>query len=85
MLPHLRFAGWFGRATAVLVGRTPAPPTERFTQHDALHHALGDLPVPVVFEVDIGHVPPQLALVNGALATLELTGSARGTLVQRLV
>ena len=85
MLHHLRYAGWFDRATGVLIGRTPAPATEGFSQVDALHHALGDLPVPVVFDVDVGHVPPQMALVNGALATMELTGSGRGTLVQQLV
>ena len=85
MLHHLRYAGWFDSANAVLVGRTPAPPTDGFTQLDALRHALGDLPAPVVHEVDLGHVPPQLALVNGALATVELAGSARGTLVQQLV
>jgi muramoyltetrapeptide carboxypeptidase LdcA involved in peptidoglycan recycling len=85
MLHHLRYAGWFDRATGVMVGRTPAPASEGFTQVDALQHALGDLPVPVVYDVDIGHLPPQMALVNGALATMELTGSGRGTLVQRLV
>ena len=85
MLHHLRYAGWFDRATGVLVGRTPAPATVGFSQVDALHHALGDLPVPVVFDVDVGHVPPQMTLVNGALATMELIGSARGTLVQQLV
>ena len=85
MLHHLRYAGWFDRVNAVLVGRTPAPPTDGFTQLDALRHALGGLPAPVVHEVDLGHVPPQLALVNGALATVELAGSARGTLVQQLV
>jgi muramoyltetrapeptide carboxypeptidase LdcA involved in peptidoglycan recycling len=85
MLHHLRYAGWFDRATGVLIGRTPAPASEGFTQVDALHHALGDLRVPVVFDVDVGHLPPQMTLVNGALATLELTGSGRGTLVQQLV
>jgi muramoyltetrapeptide carboxypeptidase LdcA involved in peptidoglycan recycling len=27
--------------------------------------------VPVLVDVDCGHVPPHLALVNGALATVE--------------
>ena len=40
---------------------------------------LGDLDVPVVLDVDCGHVPPHLALVNGALAELEVDGD-----VQRL-
>ena len=85
LLHHLRFAGWFDRATGVLVGRTPAPASEGFSQTDALHHALGDLPVPVLHEVDIGHVPPQMPLVNGALATVSLAAGGRGTLVQQLV
>jgi len=39
--------------------------------------------VPVLYDLDIGHVPPQLAVVNGAPATVELTEST-ATLVQWL-
>jgi muramoyltetrapeptide carboxypeptidase LdcA involved in peptidoglycan recycling len=84
MLHHLRLAGWFDRATAVLIGRTEGPATGGYTQLDALTDTLGDLPVPVLHDVDVGHVPPQLALVNGALATVELNGE-KAALVQRLV
>jgi muramoyltetrapeptide carboxypeptidase len=84
MLHHLRLAGWFDRANAVLVGRSAGPPSGDFSQHDALVHALGDLSVPVVYDVDIGHIPPQLAIVNGALGTVELTPET-ATLVQHLV
>ncbi len=83
MLHGLRLAGWFDAAQAVLVGRPAGPASPHFTQVDALTHALGDLGVPVLYDLDIGHVPPQLALVNGAPATVELTESA-ATLVQRL-
>jgi muramoyltetrapeptide carboxypeptidase len=34
--------------------------------------ALGDLGLPVVLDVDCGRVAPRLALVNGALAQLEV-------------
>ncbi len=84
LLHHLRYAGWFDRATGVLIGRTPGGPAQGFSQLDALHHALDGLPVPVLYDVDIGHVPPQLALVNGASATVELHGDGHGTLVQML-
>jgi muramoyltetrapeptide carboxypeptidase LdcA involved in peptidoglycan recycling len=83
MLHHLRLAGWFDQAAAVLIGRTEGPATNGYTQLDALTDTLGDLPVPVLYDVDVGHVPPQLALVNGALATVELDDGT-GTLVQRL-
>ena len=84
MLYHLRLAGWFDRANAVLVGRSAGPPSGHFSQHDALVHALGDLSVPVLYDVDLGHIPPQLAIVNGALGTVELIPEI-ATLVQHLI
>jgi muramoyltetrapeptide carboxypeptidase len=81
MLHHLRLAGWFGHANAVLVGRSAGPPSGHFSQHDALVHALGELPIPVLY--DLGHIPPQLAIVNGAVGTVELTPAA-ATFVQCL-
>ena len=81
---HVRLAGWLDAASAVLIGRTPGPDTAGFTQHDALLSAFGDLDVPVVYDVDVGHLPPQLALVNGALATLSVDPQTQ-SLRQRLV
>jgi muramoyltetrapeptide carboxypeptidase LdcA involved in peptidoglycan recycling len=79
----LRLAGWFDRANAVLVGRTQAPDAEGFRQEDAVRSALADLDVPVVLDVDCGHVVPQLALVNGAAAHLVVDGD-RQRLTQHL-
>lgn len=80
---RMRLAGWFDHANAVLVGRTNAPDTAGFTQLDAVRSVLGDLDIPVVLDVDCGHVPPHLALVNGALAELRL-GPSSTTLTQHL-
>ncbi|MGC5165458.1 S66 family peptidase [Luteimicrobium sp. DT211] len=83
---QLRYAGWFDDARAVLVGRTGGADLPGWTQHDAVRHALGDLGVPVVGDVDCGHVPPHLALVNGALATVTHdAGADRWQLSQQLV
>lgn len=86
LLHHLHLAGWLDAANAVLIGRsgTPDDDDRSFTQLDALESALGGLAVPVLYDVDLGHVPPQMALVNGALATVEFDGTT-GTLVQQLV
>ena len=68
-LHHLRYAGWFDHAVAVLVGRTDAPAgTEDggLTQEEAVLDALGGLGVPLVLDMEIGHVPPHLPLLNGA-------------------
>ncbi|MEV6969521.1 S66 peptidase family protein [Hamadaea sp. NPDC051192] len=70
----LRLAGWFDRANAILVGRTDAPAAGSFTQDDAVRFAFGDLDIPVILDVDCGHVAPELALVNGALAEVVVDG-----------
>ncbi len=80
---RMRLAGWFDRANAVLVGRTTAPDSGDFTQRDAVTSALGDLDVPVILDVDCGHVPPHLALVNGALAEVVFDGDEQ-TITQTL-
>lgn len=80
---RMRLAGWLDRANAVLVGRTAAPDAPGFTQRDAVLSALADLDVPVVTDVDFGHVPPQLVLVNGAMTDLTITGATK-TITQHL-
>ncbi|MBC2933269.1 S66 peptidase family protein [Nocardioides sp. zg-1228] len=67
-LHGLRLAGWFDRAAAVLVGRTGAPDHPDLTQREAVLDAVGRLDLPIVWDLEIGHVPPHLPLVNGALA-----------------
>jgi len=80
---RMRLAGWFDQARAVLVGRTRAPDSPGLSQRDAVRSVLGDLPVPVVLDVDCGHVPPHLALVNGALTEV-VVSPAGGTITQYL-
>ena len=77
MLHAMRYAGWFDHATAVLVGRTLAPDSDGMTQHDAVRDALGDLDVPVVLDVECGHVAPFLPLVNGARARVVMDDERR--------
>lgn len=72
-LHGMRLAGFFEAANAVLVGRTAAPDKETLTQRDAVVDALGGLGVPVIGDVECGHVPPQLPIVNGALGRLLVT------------
>lgn len=82
-LHGMRLAGFFDAANAVLVGRTRAPDTPTLSQYEAVLDALGGLGVPLVANVECGHVPPYLPLVNGALGRLRLdddTGSLTQTL-----
>ncbi|MES9807797.1 S66 family peptidase [Streptomyces cinereoruber] len=82
-LHGMRLAGFFDPANAVLVGRTSAPGTASLTQHEAVLDALGPLGVPIVADVECGHVPPYLPLVNGARGRVVHT-SARSELTQTL-
>lgn len=56
-------------AKAVIVGRTRAPGHSDPSQHDAALDALGDLGLPLIADIECGHVPPHLQIVNGALAS----------------
>ena len=71
-LHGMRLAGFFAGARAVLVGRTNAPDHPTLTQHEAVLDALGCLDVPIIGDVECGHVPPHLPIVNGALGRLLL-------------
>ncbi|MFI6247909.1 S66 peptidase family protein [Streptomyces sp. NPDC051016] len=82
-LHGMRLAGFFDRAAAVLVGRTRAPDSPTLGQHEAVLDALGLLGVPIVADVECGHVPPYLPLVNGARGRVLYT-AGRGQIIQRL-
>ncbi len=89
-LHRLRWAGWLGGAdglAGVLVGRSAAPDTTGASQMrytEALQATLGALHCPVLVDVDIGHRPPQLLLINGALARVQWHVTAGGQLTQTL-
>ncbi|WP_405859777.1 LD-carboxypeptidase [Streptomyces sp. NBC_00090] len=82
-LHGMRLAGFFDAANAVLVGRTEAPGTDSLTQHQAVLDALGPLNVPIIADVECGHVAPYLSIVNGARGRVVHT-SARSELTQTL-
>ena len=82
---QMRQAGWFDCVNAFLIGRTFAgQAVGDFDLKDALLKALYDIGVPIIYNVDIGHIPPQLTIVNGAFATLKYCDHAL-TLEQRLL
>lgn len=75
-LTHLRLAGWFDGASAVLVGRTQAKEMSAQAQASVLRRVLGAMGIPVAYGLDIGHQPPQWTLVQGALASVEIEDGA---------
>ncbi len=83
---RLRWGGWLGGLSGLLIGRSAAPDTTR-AEHmryaQALDHLFAAMPCPVLVDMDIGHLPPQLVLVNGARADVRLS-DAGGVLRQWL-
>ena len=84
-LRQLRYAGWFDGLSALLLGRSSAAPgeTEGLNYEQALRQSLSGLSCPVLVDVDFGHKPPQLSLVQGAWGELEWS-PAGARLVQTL-
>jgi len=76
-LHGFRHAGWFEHATGILIGRTGAPDRPDLTQREAVLDALGPLGLPIVLDVECGHVQPFLPLVLGATANVIVEGERR--------
>lgn len=69
---QMREAGWFDNVNAFLIGRTFAGQSVLdFDYLDAINKALYDIGVPIIYDVDIGHVPPQLTIINGSYGKIQ--------------
>ncbi|XVX20057.1 S66 family peptidase [Actinomycetota bacterium] len=82
-LHGMRLNGFFDDASAVIVGRTSAPGGATLNQHEAVLDALGGLGVPLLADVECGHVAPYLPLVNGALCRVQHSATV-STITQTL-
>lgn len=66
---QMREAGWFKNANGILIGRTNENQAiGDFTYLDALHSAFDELKIPVIYDVDVGHLDLQWTMINGSLA-----------------
>lgn len=69
---QMREAGWFERCAGVLIGRPDGySDTGDFTLEDVLHQSFDVLGCPVIYDCDIGHIPPQMQIINGARARVD--------------
>lgn len=66
---RLREMGWFRYASGIMFGRPMF--YDSFTEtsyEEAVETMLGNLEIPIIFDVDIGHKGPQFVMINGAMA-----------------
>ncbi|WP_419880779.1 S66 family peptidase [Peribacillus sp. B-H-3] len=84
-LIQMKLAGWFTDCSAILFGRSSAnAPVENYTAEDVYHELSSELGIPVVYDIDCGHMPPQMTFINGAYARIE-SESGKGKLVQHFI
>ena len=74
---QLRNAGWFETAKGFLIGRPRLfdQPEMGLDRISAVTGALSDLGLPILLDLDIGHLPPQMPLLVGSLATVSVSGN----------
>ena len=74
--------GWFNNTKGVIVGRVRYPNAfTSMTYQQALKTVFKD--IPLVFNADIGHVPPKMTIINGSLARITAS-NGKGTIEQSL-
>lgn len=68
ILWKMKHAGYFENCRGIIFGR-PFIMREDYelTADEVILDAIRSLGIPIITEADIGHVPPQLAMVNGAI------------------
>ena len=79
ILWKMKHAGYFKHCKGIIFGRSLMMREDyEVSEEQAILDAIGDLGLPIITEADIGHVPPQLAITQGAI--LKITSeNGKGT------
>ncbi|SOC42386.1 S66 family peptidase [Ureibacillus acetophenoni] len=84
-LVQMKLAGWFDNCSAILFGRSPAnQPKEDYHVVDVYMELAEELGVPIGYDIDCGHMPPQITFVNGAYAEVRIYTNG-GMVTQRFI
>ncbi len=64
--------GWFKYCKGILFGRSMTKKSYYdISFEEALKHSLNDLNIPIIIDMDFGHVSPRMTIINGAIATIK--------------
>jgi len=81
-LVQMKFAGWFEQCSGIMFGRSPANhPIGNYTVEDVYKELSDELNIPIISNIDCGHVPPQITFINGAYANVKVV-KGKGTVLQ---
>jgi len=72
-LVQMKLAGWFEQCSGIMFGRSDAnTPVNNYTVEDVYKELSDELGIPIIYDVDCGHLPPQITFINGAYAEVEV-------------
>ena len=73
---HLEHAGWFPYTKGFLIGRPLHfdEPMMGLDQYHAVTDIIAHHNVPVIMDIDLGHLPPQIPIICGSMGTVDLAG-----------
>lgn len=81
-LVQMKLAGWFEHCAGLMFGRSPANQAIDGYTVEYMYQELSDeLQIPLIYDMDCGHVPPQITLINGSHAEVHSCGG-KGTITQ---
>lgn len=84
-LVQMKYAGWFDHCAGILFGRSAANhPVEDYTAEDVYRELANELEIPIVYDIDYGHMPPQNTWINGAFAEIKVH-EGKGVIIQHFV
>ncbi|MDO4926853.1 MAG: hypothetical protein Q3980_14495, partial [Turicibacter sp.] len=70
-LVQMKLAGWFDNCSGILFGRSSANQiVDNYSIEDVYHDLANELNIPIVYDIDCGHVPPQITFVNGSMGEI---------------
>lgn len=74
---QMKNAGWFSHVKGFLIGRPLSFGQDMMglDQYHAVCDLLEELGVPVIMDVDLGHLPPMMPIVCGSYAKVEVSGN----------
>ena len=81
---QMKNAGYFKNCSGVIFGRSLFMREDYdISFEETIKQAMYELKIPIILDADIGHVAPQLAIVNGALVKIE-SGGGKGIVYTKL-
>ncbi|MEK3886224.1 S66 family peptidase [Bacillus sp. FSL K6-3431] len=81
-LVQMKLAGWFQHCSGILFGRSAAnTPVDNYTIEDVYKELSDELQIPIIYDIDCGHVPPQITFINGTYAEIQVE-DGKGIILQ---